>query len=298
MDKIQKIIITSLLFTAALSWLLSVIQPDMMNLMMTYNPILISLFTASWTAGMASMMFPAILPMVLLYNKLIMNKQIDSSTIITKRTFSITFKIILFVGIYLVIWALAGIGLLFSWSVPMNSVIGFGNTYLGIIFGSILIISGIYQFSPWKNKCLGYCESPLSFFMRRWKEGKIGAIKMGAYHGLYCLGCCWPYFLIMIALGWMSIIWMGLFAIIIFGEKVWSKGIWIARAVGIALVIVGLLSICGIITLYDTTMKMNIQNNSGDKMDMLQNKKTTAHDIDQGKNEMNNGSVLQSEMNM
>ncbi len=61
-----KIIITSLLSSAALSWLLSVIQPDMMNLMMTYNPILISLFTASWTAGMASMMFPAILPMVLL----------------------------------------------------------------------------------------------------------------------------------------------------------------------------------------------------------------------------------------
>jgi len=180
----------------------------------------------------------------------------------------------------------------------MNSVIGFENTYLGIIFGSILIISGIYQFSPLKNKCLGYCESPLSFFMRRWKEGKIGAIKMGAYHGLYCLGCCWSYFLIMIALGWMSIILMGLFAIIIFGEKVWSKGIWIARAVGIALVIEGLLIICGIITLYYTTMKMNIQNNSGDKMDMLQNKKTTAHDIDQGKNEMNNGSVLQSEMNM
>jgi predicted metal-binding membrane protein len=299
MEKIQKIIIASLLSTAALSWLLSAIQPDMMNLMMmTYNPILISLFTASWTAGMASMMFPAILPMVLLYNKLIMNKQTDSSTIITERKVSISFKIILFVGIYLVIWALAGIGLLFSWSISMNTVIGFENKYLGIIFGSILIVSGIYQFSPLKNKCIGYCESPLSFFMRRWKEGKIGAIKMGAHHGLYCLGCCWPYFLIMIALGWMSLVWMGLFAIIIFGEKMWSKGIWIARAVGIALVIVGLLSICGIITLYDNTMNMNIQNKSGDSMDMLQNKKTTANDIDQGKNEMNNGSVLQPEMNM
>ena len=198
MDNIQKIIITSLLSTAALSWLLSAVQPDMMSLMMTYNPISISLFTASWTVGMASMMFPAIVPMVLLYNKLIMNKQIDSSTIVTERKISITFKVILFVGIYLVIWALAGIGMLFSWSVPMNSVIGFESKYLGIIFGSILIISGVYQFSPLKNKCIGYCESPLSFFMKRWKEGKIGAIKMGAYHGLYCLGCCWPYFLIMV----------------------------------------------------------------------------------------------------
>lgn len=177
MDNIQKIIITSLLSAAALSWLLSAVQPDMMSLMMTYNPISISLFTASWTVGMASMMFPAIVPMVLLYNKLIMNKQIDSSTIVTERKISITFKVILFVGIYLVIWALAGLGMLFSWSVPMNSVIGSESKYLGIIFGSILIISGVYQFSPLKNKCIGYCESPLSFFMKRWKEGKIGAIK-------------------------------------------------------------------------------------------------------------------------
>jgi predicted metal-binding membrane protein len=34
--------------------------------MMNYNPIAISLFTISWTAGMAAMMFPAIAPMVLL----------------------------------------------------------------------------------------------------------------------------------------------------------------------------------------------------------------------------------------
>jgi hypothetical protein len=39
-------------------------QPDMMNIMITYNPILLGLFTASWTAGMAAMMFPATVPMV------------------------------------------------------------------------------------------------------------------------------------------------------------------------------------------------------------------------------------------
>ncbi len=38
---------------------------------MSYDPIAISLFTISWTIGMAAMMFPAITPMVLLYNKLI-----------------------------------------------------------------------------------------------------------------------------------------------------------------------------------------------------------------------------------
>jgi predicted metal-binding membrane protein len=176
---------------------------------------------------------------------------------------------------YLIIWALTGIALLLGWSVPMNSVVKLlENNHIGVIFGTIMIISGIYQFTPLKNKCIGYCESPLSFFMRRWKNGKAGAIKMGAYHGLYCLGCCWPYFLIMIALGWMNLAWMGLFAVIIFGEKIWSKGIWIARAVGITLIILGILSSLGLITLHDTEMDVNNQNIGREEMAMSQAMKT------------------------
>jgi predicted metal-binding membrane protein len=83
--------------------------------------------------------------------------------------------------------------------------------------------------------------------MKRWKKGTAGAIKMGAYHGLYCLGCCWPYFLIMLALGLMNLVWMSLFAAIIFGEKMWRKGIWIARFFGIALIILGLSTSLGLI---------------------------------------------------
>ena len=168
------------------------------------------------------MMFPAIVPMVIFYNKMITNKQLGSSTVIAERQFTRTLKIILFITMYLVIWALTGLGLLLGWSLPMNEFIKILESgQVGILFGIILIVSGVYQFTSLKTKCIGYCESPLSFFMRRWKNGTIGAVKMGTYHGLYCLGCCWPYFLIMVALGWMNLAWMGLFAIIIFGEKMW-----------------------------------------------------------------------------
>jgi len=241
MNKPQKIIIISLLITTGLSWYFSTIQPDMMNLMMGYNPTVISLFIASWTAGMAAMMFPAIIPMVVLYDKLTANKQSDISAVTLQTNLAHTFNVILFIGMYLMIWALTGLALLLGWSVAMNFLMNdHSNTNLNIVFGSILIISGIYQFTPLKNKCIGYCESPLSFFMRRWKNGTAGAIKMGVYHGLYCLGCCWPYFLIMLALGLMNLVWMSLFAAIIFGEKIWRKGIWIARLFGFALIILGL----------------------------------------------------------
>lgn len=261
MNNLQKIILVSLITISGVSWFLSINQPEMMNIMKSYNPLLIVLFVVSWTFGMAAMMFPAIVPMVLLYSKLLTNKQSDSdSSTETLQPRLSTFKVGLFVGMYLAIWSITGLALLLAWSIPMNSFVMFQDAKsLGIIFGSILTVSGIYQFTSLKNTCIGYCESPLSFFMRRWNNGITGAIKMGVCHGLYCLGCCWPYFLIMLSLGWMNITWMGIFAAIIFGEKIWPRGIWIARCVGIVLITLGILSSMGLIILYDGMVPMNTQ---------------------------------------
>jgi predicted metal-binding membrane protein len=225
-------------------------------------------------------MFPAIAPMVLLYIKLVKRSNIDTdgntvgkgidssqSSVFVERDdddektskreniptsllsiFTSSINIIFFVESYLLIWAITGIALLLIWSIAVNYFfMHFETGQLQIVYGIVLIISGAYQFSSLKTKCIGYCESPLSFFMRRWKSGTTGAVKMGIYHGLYCLGCCWPYFLLMVSLGWMNLLWMALFAGVIFGEKIWSKGIWIARGTGVGLAIVGIMAIFGLV---------------------------------------------------
>jgi predicted metal-binding membrane protein len=248
MDLIQKVILISIISIAAISWILSKDQPNMMTAMMEYNPIAISLFTVSWTIGMAAMMFPAIAPMVLLYNRLIKRsngsgnssntigkgsnssqssvfadhddddkiykrKNMAAATTKPASNFTSSFNVSLFIGSYLLVWAITGIVLLLTWSIPTNYfLIHIKTNQIQIIYGVILLISGIYQFSSLKTKCLGYCESPLSFFMRRWRSGTTGALKMGIYHGLYCLGCCWPYFLLMVALGWIYYGWHYLLA--------------------------------------------------------------------------------------
>jgi predicted metal-binding membrane protein len=277
-NKIQKAIIASLIGTSAIAWIASTQQPDMMVAMTTYNLLAMSLFTASWTAGMAAMMFPAITPMVLLYNTFVTNKENKGISVTiheesTPKSLSIrSMRVILFVGCYLLIWALTGITLLIGWSVIMNNTIMMpGNSQLlPGIYGALLITAGAYQFTPLKKMCIGYCESPMSFFMRRWKDGTIGAIKMGLWHGLYCLGCCWAYFLLMVALGWMNLLWMGLFAGIIFGEKMWSRGIWVARAAGVGLAITGILVISGMLpSLVSSASSMNdngAMNMDADKM--------------------------------
>jgi predicted metal-binding membrane protein len=303
MDKVEIIILVSIITIAAISWMLSREQPDMMTVMMYYNPLAISLFTLSWTVGMAAMMFPAITPMVLLYKQLskrsngnrssdnsdgnttgkgtnpsqssifvkngeddysrtAKGKKRSSSTLLS--IFTNSTNIIFFVGSYLLVWAITGIALLLAWSIPVNYFfIQFesGQQHqLQTVYGIVLIVSGVYQFSSLKRKCLGYCESPLSFFMRRWKSGTVGAMKMGMYHGLYCLGCCWPYFIIMVALGWMNLLWMALFAGVIFGEKIWSKGIRIARGMGIGFVVIGIIAIVGLITITPTGISTSNSN--------------------------------------
>ena len=284
MDRVQKAVVISLIATSVIAWIASIDSPDMMVAMNTYNPLSISLFTASWTAGMAAMMFPAITPMVLMYNRLVTNKKnsrgnYSSVTIQEEKEDKATsssfpsLRIILFVGSYLLVWALTGIALLLGWSAVMNSTImTTGNTvFIQYLYGPLLIIAGAYQFTPLKRICIGYCESPMSFFMRRWRDGISGAFKMGVYHGIYCLGCCWAYFLLMVALGWMNLLWMGLFAGIIFGEKMWSRGIWVARAAGVGLAITGVLIASGMLTsIVSSAISITgSEDDTGDDMTMM-----------------------------
>src|ERR687897_864703 len=193
-----------------------------------------------------------------------------------------SYQISLFLSSYLAIWALTGISLFMGWSVVLDALLlqpGMNNSQqmepeerqisINTIHGIVLIISGIYQFSSLKIRCLGYCESPLSFFMRRWRKGKLGAVMMGAYHGIYCLGCCWPYFLLMVALGWMNVLWMGLFAAIIFAEKIWTRGgLWIARITGIGFIALGVLSATALVSLPSNSMNSGDDEMMGMTMDM------------------------------
>jgi predicted metal-binding membrane protein len=76
MNRIQIILVSALISISVITWLVSSQQYDTMMsaMMMFHNPAALSLFTVIWTAGMAAMMFPAISPMVLLYDRIIKNK--------------------------------------------------------------------------------------------------------------------------------------------------------------------------------------------------------------------------------
>jgi predicted metal-binding membrane protein len=94
--------------------------------------------------------------------------------------------------------------------------------------------------TPLKNACLSRCRSPLGFLIGSWRDGRRGALRMGAQHGAWCLGCCWALMAGLFALGVMSLAWTAFVAAIIALEKTlpWRRvATWGTAAVLLALAI-------------------------------------------------------------
>jgi predicted metal-binding membrane protein len=108
------------------------------------------------------------------------------------------------------------------------------------VVGALLAIAGLYELTPLKNICLHHCRSPLHFVLAGWRDGTVGAVRMGAEHGAYCVGCCWGLMLVLFALGVMSILWMAVVAALIFAQKILPRGEVLARVFAVAFVATGI----------------------------------------------------------
>ena len=109
-----------------------------------------------------------------------------------------------------------------------------------LLSAGLLLAAGVYQWLPQKQACLAKCRSPLAFFMARWRDGTRGALALGLEHGGYCVACCWALMAAMFVVGAMSILWMGLFTLLVLGEKVVPARWRFDRAIGAVLVVSGL----------------------------------------------------------
>src|SRR5262245_6586075 len=134
---------------------------------------------AMWSVMMVAMMLPSATPMVLSFAAL-NRKQGEWA------------RSLYFVAAYLALWTVFG-------ALPTTSQLALQSTDLrsrmivstsAVFSGALLVIAGLFQFTPLKHTCLRACRSPLGFLMSEWDEGLSGAWRMGMRHGLYCLGCC------------------------------------------------------------------------------------------------------------
>jgi predicted metal-binding membrane protein len=146
----------------------------------------------------------------------------------------------MFIAGYLVVWGVFSLvvsaahwvlqqGMLLSPMLGLTPMLG----------GALFILAGVYQFTPLKYACLRQCRSPLAFVLNHWRDGWSGALRMGAEHGAYCLGCCWVLMALLFAVGVMNLIGVAAIAAFVFAEKLLPDGIWITRVGGGAMAAFG-----------------------------------------------------------
>jgi predicted metal-binding membrane protein len=112
--------------------------------------------------------------------------------------------------------------------------------------GAILIGAGAYQLAPLKGACLTQCRSPLGFLMAHWRDGAMGALRLGYRHGLFCLGCCWALMCVLFVVGVMNLVWVAALTAFVLIEKTGPFGVALARVAGIAMIIVGVSFVAGL----------------------------------------------------
>jgi predicted metal-binding membrane protein len=133
--------------------------------------------------------------------------------------------------------AFAAAATLAQWALQQHAVVEPATLAVGpLVGGALLVAAGLYQFTPLKRACLSRCQSPLSFILNEWREGRRGAFLMGVRHGVFCVGCCWALMALLFAAGVMNLLWVGAIAVFVLLEKVVPAGRVLSLAAGALLV--------------------------------------------------------------
>jgi predicted metal-binding membrane protein len=231
----RNIILGLLLAIAAASWALLLWQQSSTGMAMNTPTMGLRapLFLAVWIVMMVAMMFPTAAPMILTFHKVQAGKQTRHEAFVSTW---------MFVAAYMLVWSLSGV-LAYAGAVGAEAVAAhakLSGPAAARIGGVLLVIAGAYQLSPLKNVCLAKCRTPVTFILTSWHDGKVGALRMGLMHGLFCLGCCWLLFLVLFPLGIMNVAAMAVVTLLVFAEKALAGGERIAKWAGVALMLYGL----------------------------------------------------------
>ncbi|SDP74353.1 Predicted metal-binding membrane protein [Actinopolyspora xinjiangensis] len=230
-----------LLAFAALAWLLthSLATPGMrLGILTGARPMAPSgfewtrfgFFLLTWLVMMTAMMLPGITPFTIGMSRLLRVHRAGTGSVPA-----------LVVG-YLLAWLLTGVGA-YACLRAFDALDVVGSATAARSGAAVLVVAGLFQFTPLKQWCLVHCRSPMALLMRhgqRAVRSRRGALLVGCGHGGYCIGCCWALMVVLLAAGMMSLVWMAGVAAVITVEKVLPHGRQSSYAIGALLLGAGL----------------------------------------------------------
>lgn len=104
-----------------------------------------------------------------------------------------------------------------------------------VLAGGLLVATGVFQWTPFKQACLSRCRSPLGFVLAHWRDGIHGAFRVGLLHGAYCTGCCALLMALLFVNGVMNVVWIAVLTLFVLAEKLVPWHPWSGRLAGLLL---------------------------------------------------------------
>ncbi len=182
-----------------------------------------------WAVMMVAMMLPSATPMILTYERVASGRP--------GANFAWTW---LFGAGYLAVWTGFGVAATAAQlALARGAILTNALTLAPVAGAAVLVGTGIYQFTPWKGACLTHCQSPMMFFMMRWRDGAAGAFQMGLRHGALCVGCCWMLMALLFVAGVMNLTWVAAIAVFVLLEKLLPYPRAVAFSAGVVLITSG-----------------------------------------------------------
>ena len=202
---------------------------QIMAMQSAWNPPYAVLIFVMWVVMMVAMMLPSAVPTMLLVTAITGDRLANSNRVPATAMLFASGYVLVWCGFSLAAtllqWGLDEVGLL-------SERMEFGNA---ILVSTVLIGTGVYQWTPLKDTCLRHCRSPTEFLLRHWHRSTLGAVRTGIRHGLFCLGCCWMLMALLFVGGLMNLAWVGAIALFVLLEKTVPWGDWMGRLTGLLL---------------------------------------------------------------
>jgi len=218
---------TALILLAVLAWVATVRQSSGMGTTAGTMNTQLPLFLAMWVTMMAAMMFPSVAPTAILWARSITRG--STGAVRAWRTTS-------FLSGYLMAWACYGI-VAFGALRGAQHLVDWAPQGARILGSTVFAIAGVYQLTPLKDVCLRHCRSPLAQLIHYGSFKGIGRdLRVGVHHGAYCVGCCWAFMLVLVAVGVMNVAAMAALAAVIFLEKLSRHGPIVAKVVAVGFI--------------------------------------------------------------
>jgi predicted metal-binding membrane protein len=234
LGRARPVVYGPLLILAGLGWAITAARMAGMDSGPGMYPEELGFFVSTWVVMMAAMMLPSVWPTVALYTDMQRGRR-DRGRAAPAGASAV------FVSGYLLSWAAAGLAAF----VLLAAVRALGFDGLDWergghwVAAAVIVLAALYELTPLKDACLRRCRAPLGFLVSAWREGRWGALRMGAEHGGWCIGCCWALMAALFALGLMSLAWMVVIAALIAVEKLLPWEATATAAVTVVLLALG-----------------------------------------------------------